>query len=196
MRVSALPQSVRPIWARPDVLPWDGDDCAPGEPTGEQWEDRAPGELTRAQVGDRLRADLLPGVTACRDYLAELAVKPTPTVRALLARTDWLIREVSDPAWSPDGLDNAMTEVAELLDRLRVLIAACAMAPEWTARIAEVQCIAEVRARLLSDRLPASPALPASSSRRRGTLASSLSRSGPPALLDSGLATSELPSCR
>jgi len=195
MRVSTLPQSVRPIWARPDVLPWDGDDCAPGEPTGEQGEDRAPGELTRAQVGDRLRADLLPGVTACRDYLAELAVKPTPTVRALLARTDRLIREVSNPAWSPDSLDNALTEVAELLDRLRVLIAACAMAPDWTARIAEVQCIAEARARLLSERLALPPPVP-TTPRRRAALASSLSRSGPPALLDSGLATSELPSCR
>ncbi len=188
MRVSALPQSVRPIWARPDVLPWDGDDCAPGEPTGEQWEDRAPGELTRAQVGDRLRADLLPGVTACRDYLAELAVAPTPTVRTVLARADRLVREVSDPAWSPDSLDNALTEVVELLDRLRVLIAACAMAPELTARIAEVQCIAEARARLLSVRLALLPLAP-TPPRRRAALASSLSRSGPPALLDSGLAT-------
>ncbi len=188
MRVSTLPQSVRPIWARPDVLPWDGDDCAPGEPTGGQWEDRAPGGLTRAQVGDRLSADLLPGVFTCRDYLAELAVTPTRTVRTLLARTDRLIREVSDPEWSPDGLDNAMTELIELLDRLRVLIAACAVAPDWTARIAEVQSIAKVRARLLSVRLALLPLAP-TPPRHRAALASSLSRSGPPALLDSGLAT-------
>jgi len=188
MRVSALPQSVRPIWARPGVLPWDGDDCAPGEPTGEQWEDRAPGELTRAQVGDRLRADLFPDALACRDYLAELAVTPTPIVRALLARADRLIRKVSNPAWSPDSLDNALTELTDLLDRLRVLIAACAVAPDWTARIAEVQSIAKVRARLLSVRLALLPLAP-TPPRRRAALASSLSRSGPPALLDSGLAT-------
>ncbi len=182
MRVSALPQSVRPIWARPDVLPWDGDDCAPGEPTGGQWEDRAPGELTRAQVGDRLRADLLPEALACRDYLSELAVTPTRTVRALLARADRLIRKVSDPAWSPDGLDNALTELTDLLDRLRVLMAACAVAPHFAKRMAEVQCFADARARLLSDRLALLPALP-TPLRRCATLASSLSCSGPPAPL-------------
>jgi len=170
MMATTLPRPVLPVWARPPI---DAEgDRAPGLDT------IAPGQMNGGTRGDRLRADLLPQVLACRDALAGLMT--TPASRRLLARTDLLIREVSDPSWSPGSLDNALTELTDLLDRLRVLMAACAVAPHFAKRIAEVQWFASVRTRLLTKRLLDDLARRSKRPRTSRALASSLSRSGPP----------------
>ncbi len=187
---TTLPRPVKPVGVRrpADALPGAERDHSPKA-------DAIPGQMSGTHRADRMRADLLPDALACRDTLAALTIARTPTGRALLARTDRLVREVSDPAWSPDGLDNAMTELTEVLGELRALLAtrthavitamhrgralnrALAAARRRGERLAEL--IARVR----------QPALPLMPSGKRLS-SSSLSRTDPPApYRGSGLAT-------
>ncbi len=182
MMTTALPRPVLPVWARPPI-DTEGD-CAPVLDTivpGQAEDDRAPGELSGTQVGDRLRADLLPGAIACRDSLAAL------TVAQMLARADRLVREVKDPAWSPDSPDNALDELVEVLDRLRALLSPRAYAVIAAAiRSSVLGQRVLVAVRLLGERLAALPAKtrrPALAPRMpsgRRLSSSSLSRTDPP----------------
>ncbi len=188
---TTLPRPVAPVWARPsvDALPDAGRDYSPEE-------EIAPGEMTGVERADRMREDLMPDALACMDALAEQVIANTPTARSLLARTDRLVREVSDPSWTPDGLDNAMTELTELLGELRALLAtrthaavtamhrgrvlnrALAAAKRRGGRLAEL--LAKTRQRALAPRMPSGKRLSSSS----------LSRTDPPApYRGSGLAT-------
>ncbi len=181
MMTTALPRPVLPAWARPPI-DTEGD-CAPGLDTivpGQAEDDRAPGELSGTQVGDRLRADLLPGAIACRDSLAAL------TVAQMLARADRLVREVKDPAWSPNSPDNALDELVEVLDRLRALLSPRAHAVITAAIRSSVLGRVLAIARLLGERFATLPAktrqsalAPRMPSGRRLS-SSSLSRTDPP----------------
>jgi len=191
MMTTTLPRPVAPVWAQPpvDALPDAGRDYSPEE-------EIVPGEMTGVERADRMRENLMPAALACMDALAEQVIANTPTARSLLARTDRLVRAVSDSSWTPDGLDNAMTELTELLGELRALLAtrthaavtamhrgrvlnrALAAAKCRGGRLAKL--LAKTRQRALEPRMPSGKRLSSSS----------LSRTDPPASYrGSGLAT-------
>jgi len=195
MMTTTLPRPVVPVWARPsvDALPGAGRDYSPEE-------EIAPGQMTGVERADRMREDLMPDALACMDALAEQVIANTPTTRSLLARTDRLVREVSNPSWTPDGLDNAMTELTELLGELRALLAtrthaavtamhrgrvlnrALTAARRRGGRLAKLlaKLLAKTWQRALAPRMPSGKRLSSSS----------LSRTDPPApYRGSGLAT-------
>ncbi len=181
---TTLPRPVAPVWARPsvDVLP-------DAERDYSLEEEIAPGQMTRVERAERMRDDLLPDVLACRDTLATLTIARTPTGRALLARTDRLVREVSDPAWSPDDLNNAMTELTELLGKLRALLATRTHAVITAVNRRRVLDRALAAARRRGERLAEllartrQPALVPHMPSGKRLSSSSLSRTDPPALL-------------
>ncbi len=191
MMTTTLPRPVVPVWARSsvDALPDAGRDYSPEE-------EIAPGQMTGVERADRLRADLMPDALACRDTLAALTIARTPTGRALLARTDRLVREVSNPAWSPDGIDNAMTELTEVLGELRALLATRTHAVITAVnrrrvldRVLAARAGCRVFARCSARRSPRRLVAPHMPSGKRLS-SSSLSRTDPPApYRGSGLAT-------
>ncbi len=177
MMTSTLPPPVAPVWAR---LPLDAEgDYSSG------LDNIAPGQMTAETRGDKLRDDLLPQALECRDALAGLMT--TPASRRLLARADRFVREITNPTWAPDTLDSAMSKLADLLNNLRVLVAARDVRPVFTARADAVQQSGLARTEVAKQ--PRSATELSGRLARQKALSSSLSCSGPPSSDHSTAAT-------